>query len=162
MKRQKLFGGCMKFKIIIGTGILIIILLASTFFFLTKNEKSPYKSEVTVEECGDNYQKASELLMERYLSHYRSPLVGVSLLLTDYKIIKIDAYDHTNGPESMRNQTDKYQFFVTYNVRMFSDNDWIAGNGVVEKDGWVNGKNGFGYFHKEGNKYLLDSIGTGP
>jgi len=152
----------MRFKIIIGTVILVIVLLISTFYFFVKRESSPYKSEVTVEECEDNYQKASEMLMERYLSHYCSPLVGRSNFLTDYKVSKIDAYDNTNGSESIRNQKDRYEFFVTYNVRMFTNNDWIAGNGKIEKDGWVDGKVAFGSYHKKDNRYILDNIGTGP
>jgi hypothetical protein len=152
----------MKFKIIIGAVTIVIVILVSTFYFLTKNEELQYNAEIMVKDCGDNYQVAAEMLMERYLTYYRSPLVGISQLLTDYKIMKINAYDYTNGSESIRNQKDKYEFRVNYSVKMFSDNNWIAGNGVVGKDGWVNNKIGFGYFHKSNNKYILDGIGTGP
>jgi hypothetical protein len=155
-------GDYMKLKIIIGTGILVFLLLISTAYFFIKSDSGSYRSEVSVEECGDNYKKASEVLMKRYLSHYCSPLVGKSSFLTDYKIIKIDAYDYTNGSDSIRNQKDKYEFVVVYNVRMFTNNDWIAGNGKVGRDGWVDGKVAFGRFHKINNQYILDDIGTGP
>jgi hypothetical protein len=148
-------GGCMRFKIIIGAVILVLVLSVSIFYFLVKEETALYKAEVTTEECSDNYQKASEMLMKRYLSHYCSPLVGKSVFLTDYRIIEINA-------RSVSNQADCYEFIVTYDVRMFTDNDWIAGNGTIGKNGWINEKIGFGKFHKEGNKYIFDGIGTGP
>ncbi len=151
----------MRLKITVGLIILFIVILISGYYFVEKYNVQ-YIPKVTVEECGDNYQRASQMIMERNLSHYCSPLIKKSNRLSDYKIIKINAYDNVNGPEAKRNQKDSYGFVVTYNVQMYTSNDWIAGNGVLGKDGWVNEKVAFGYFHKKDNVFILDSIGTGP
>lgn len=114
----------MRLKIAIRLVILLIVILVSGYYFVEKYN-DPYIPKVTVKECDDSYQRAAQMLMEHKLAHYCSPLIKKSNRLSDYKIIKIDAYDHANGPEVMHNQNDSYGFVATYNVQMITNNDWI-------------------------------------
>ena len=80
--------------------------------------------------------------------------------LKDYKIHEVHVYELEDDTP------DTFRFTVSYSVlpkaKLLGSSGWMAGNGIVEKNGWITRKHAFVEFKKEGNGYRWISEGTGP
>lgn len=95
----------------------------------------------------------SNQVMEDYLNSYKSNNKDVSEKLLDYKINKINI-------ESKNIFSTNFSFTIVFSVHPYSNKSvWIAGNGVLGNDGWVNNKYKEVTVIKHNGIYIIKSIG---
>lgn len=90
-------------------------------------------------------------LMNEYLNNYKSTVTEKNRKLSNYRIEKI---------KDIKSSKKGFTFSVVYSVKPVDDNSyWLAGNGKVTSDGWIINKYIEVTVVKEGNKYIIESMG---
>lgn len=89
--------------------------------------------------------------MNEYLNNYKSTVTEKNRKLSNYRIEKI---------KDIKSSKKGFTFSVVYSVKPVDDNSyWLAGNGKVTSDGWIINKYIEVTVVKEGNKYIIESMG---
>jgi hypothetical protein len=96
----------------------------------------------------------AQLIFEAYLNYRTDPGIEGERRIKDYKI-------HTIQMER-ENQSGEFVFSAVYDILPASDQYVLAGNGVIDKDGWVRGKMHFVSVVRNTGSYTIMSMGTSP
>lgn len=112
-----------------------------------------YKPSVPYNQ-GEDLNIVANNLITMYLEHYKTASDAPdNLKLKDYKIKKAEVY-----------QTDKegFMFNAIFSVLPEMDGAYVAGNGIIGDNGWVNDKCLFVKVSKDNNTYKWVDWGTSP
>jgi PBP1b-binding outer membrane lipoprotein LpoB len=95
----------------------------------------------------------SKKLFDMYLKSFAEQKITDSGRISDYKIeeIKVEKGD-----------IESFQFYVEYSTNPASSNYILAGNGVIEPDGWIRHKVSFVNVKKDYGIFRITGIGTSP
>jgi len=141
--------------VVVGGGILIY-----QYYYIPKQEVKISGSEVL--ENKDNYEKIATDLMQNYLNQYKSVNVVENKKLVSYKINKIDVGSFDDKDQCFRFTVD---FSVKTTIKPVEGNmvksDWVAGNGSMGNDNWINNKSLVFSVLKQNDIYKLIDAGTG-
>ena len=140
----------------------------------TPTEWLPYNETPSTTGCSEfmatlSMQEAEHLSKERlakrlfeiYLAHYQSPNLGSQCRLEDFVVQSAKLNKSINFLANEQNVD--YVGIVQYSVRISEiPSNWVAGNGELEKDGWIKNKGLIIGVTKVNDQYVLKLIGTGP
>jgi len=152
----------------------LIVFSATPISNPTPTEWLPYNETPNNTGCGEfiatlsmqeaehlSKEKLAKRLFEVYLAHYKSPGLGSQCRLEDFVV---EGTQLNKSLDSLANEQNVgYVGSVQYSVRISQvPSDWVAGNGDLEKDGWIRNKGLIIGVTKINDQYVLKLIGTGP
>jgi len=134
-------------------GMFLSLLVFAACDKNSNTEKKVYKPSITVE-GNVKSEEIARTFLEKYFKHYMENTVPIEERLKDFRIDRIDIKEESpNG----------IYFTVSFSVKpSISNSDWMAGNGVIKENGWMEKKFWFVTVKKEGNTYIMEGWGTGP
>ncbi len=120
-----------------------------------RTSPEPYLPSLSREEAGDAAPvEVAQVLLERWLHHYRTGDVGWNDRLANYEIEKV---------ELVSQQGDQFVVTLSFSVKpALRDSGWIAGNGLISGTGWIEGKFLFVTIERDSQTYRVVGMGTGP
>ena len=121
-----------------------------------------FTATLSVQETdGLSGEQLAKRLFEIYLGHYKSSTLGSQCGLDDF-IVKSARLNASIDFLAVEQKVD-YVGTVQYSVKISEvPSDWVAGNGNLEKDGWITDKGLIIGVSKVSDQYILKLIGTGP
>jgi hypothetical protein len=111
----------------------------------------------------ETYEKITERLMTQWLDYFQTVITPDSpSRLEEYEILEVivpPEWQHL-----VAEQPDAFVAEVIFSVRPVHSPspDWIAGNGNIGEDNWINNKSLFMIVMKSEGVYTLDFLGTSP
>jgi hypothetical protein len=147
---------------------------ATPFALPTPTDWLPYNPSPSAEGCSEftatlpikgtenlSHREISRRLFEIYLGHYKSPEFGGLCRLEDFKME--DVREDKRLDFLAQEQKVDFVNTVEYSVQVKeTPTGWVAGNGVLGPNGWVNHKFLIIGLTKVNDQYVLKLIGTGP
>ena len=145
-------------------GILILIGGATNYLVSAADETNEkYTPTVPINAVQqDNPQEVAATLVDQWLSHWKAS-INVQKRLASYEIHHIMIHER---------QGEDFAVGVTFSVKPIMNcldslagilcSEWIAGNGILEKDGWIRRKFLLFKIIRERDGYALQMLGTGP
>jgi len=121
----------------------------------SQQEQSPktYKPSVPYAQ-GEDLNKVANNLIIMYLEHYKNASdEPADLKLKDYRIQKVEVY---------KSDEAGFMFNAIFSVLPQTEGAYVAGNGTIGENGWVNDKCMFIKVTKSNNTYQMVDWGTSP
>jgi hypothetical protein len=115
-------------------------------------EYNPNLVEVTLKTESTKPEEVANALFEKYLKLFTTEKVSDKMRIAEYKINEIAL---ENG------DLNKFTFRVSYAIRPATDKYVLAGNGIQEKNGWIDKRSFFGDVNKVDGEYKLVGLYTG-
>lgn len=132
--------------------ILLTYRLANAFPGPITHTTLDYRPAIAV--SGKNELEVAKALWDEFLSYYRNRSMPAALRLKAYR----------TGEITLGNKTpDGFRFTVRYSVRASQANTaWRSANGSTNILGWTTGLRMIVDVSRDGGKYAISGMGTGP
>lgn len=116
-------------------------------------QQNGYQPSMTVKP-GTNLETVARSLLEKYLKHYMENSIPEPERLKAFKIKEIKLQEKNDSG---------FVYTAEFSVQGVDENtSWVAGNGIVKNDGWIEDKYMFIKVAKKGNTYTMKEWGTSP
>ena len=163
----------MRYEIEMKRRVILVLLIPFTLiitasYFVFGLEDCPKNNDVALEQyrnnrpvlsnqfiVNDNQKAIADILVPMWFVWFKSPNADLGIRLKDFEIHRLEV--------GKWEENNKFLASVTFSVKPLkcSYEEWLTGNGT-ESGSWVRNKFLFLKIIKEGDNYLVDSVGSGP
>lgn len=117
------------------------------------NNQDIYIKNISLKTNDTDLSTIASQIMEKYFAQFKENTTEKDLMISDYKISKID---------QIKGDNNGFKFFVDYSLKPADINSYVlCGNGEINGE-WIVNKNAFVEIEKIDGAYKIKSIGTGP
>lgn len=120
---------------------------------IQQNGNDFYQPSMTAKP-GTNLETVARSLLEKYLKHYMENSIPEAERLKAFRIKEIKLQEKNDSG---------FVYTAEFSVQGVAKNtSWVAGNGIVKNDGWIEDKFMFIKVVQKGNTYTMKKWGTSP
>lgn len=117
------------------------------------NNQDIYIKNISLKTSNTDLSTIASQMMEKYFAQFKENTTGKDMMISDFKIIKID---------QIKGDNNNFKFFIDYSLKPADIKSYVlCGNGELSGE-WIINKNAFVEIEKDDGAYKIKSIGTGP